>query len=91
MVTDVLDWLAQPENSDWLLIFDNVDHDYKQGSTPSESYVMRYLRSDHGSALITTRLSRLAQYGSAMNLKKTGEHLSKAIFEKWYEGELGKP
>ncbi|RYP67510.1 hypothetical protein DL771_007210 [Monosporascus sp. 5C6A] len=27
VVTDVLDWLARPDNIDWLLIFDNVDQD----------------------------------------------------------------
>lgn len=91
IITDVLDWLAKPDNFDWLLIFDNVDQDHKQGNTTSAFDVLRYLPSDHGSALITTRLSRLEKLGNAKQLKKTDENLSKAIFEQWYNGELGKP
>lgn len=91
VVADVLDWLAQPDNADWLLIFDNVDQDHEQGGTTGAFDVRRYLPGDHGSALITTRLSRLAQLGNAKQLKKVDEDLSKAIFEQWYGGELGKP
>ncbi|KAL1835370.1 hypothetical protein VTJ49DRAFT_6917 [Mycothermus thermophilus] len=60
-VADVLDWLARPDNSDWLLIFDNVDQDVDQGGETGAYDVRRYLPGDHGSVLITTRLSRLAQ------------------------------
>lgn len=90
VVADVLDWLARPDNVDWLLIFDNVDQDHEQGGATGAFDVRRYLPGDHGSALITTRLSRLAQLGDAKQLKKVDENLSKAIFEKWYGGELGK-
>jgi hypothetical protein len=27
---EVMDWLRKPDNTDWLLIFDNVDRDYQQ-------------------------------------------------------------
>ncbi|KAK4119815.1 hypothetical protein N657DRAFT_684128 [Parathielavia appendiculata] len=60
VVADVLDWLARPDNSDWLLIFDNVDQDIDQGSETGAYDVRRYLPGDHESVLITTRLSRLA-------------------------------
>ena len=59
-VADVLDWLARPDNSDWLLIFDNVDQDVDQGSETGAYDVRRYLPSDYRSVLITIRLSRLA-------------------------------
>ncbi|CAK7223200.1 hypothetical protein SBRCBS47491_005129 [Sporothrix bragantina] len=88
VVADVLGWLARPDNVDWLLIFDNVDQDNEQGSTTGAFDVRRYLLCDHGSALITTRLSQLAQLGHAKQLKKADDALSKAIFEQWYGGEL---
>ena len=49
----------------------------------------RYLPGDHGSALITTRLSRLAQLGDSKGLKKVDEELGKAIFQQWRGAELG--
>ncbi|CAK7199271.1 hypothetical protein SEUCBS139899_001946 [Sporothrix eucalyptigena] len=91
VVADVLDWLARPDNVDWLLIFDNVDQDHEQGGTTGAFDVRRYLPGDHGSALITTRLSRLARLappGNAKQLKKADKDLSKAIFEQWYGEEL---
>ncbi|KAL1892639.1 hypothetical protein Sste5346_006924 [Sporothrix stenoceras] len=78
-------------NVDWLLIFDNVDQDYEQGGTTGAFDIRRYLPGDHGAALITTRLSQLAQLGNskhAKQLKKADETLSKAVFEKWYGGQL---
>ncbi len=91
VVEDVLVWLALPDNTDWLLVFDNVDQDHEQGGTTSTFDVRRYLRGDHGSVLITTRLLRLAQLGHAKQLTKADDALSKAIFEQWYREELGKP
>lgn len=32
---------------------------------------------------------QVAQLGQSRQLKKTDEALSKAVFEKWYGGELG--
>ena len=86
VVADVLDWLARPDNTGWLLVFDNVDQDHEQGGAYD---VRRYLPGDHGSVLITTRLSRLAQLGDSKQLRKVDQDLGKAIFEKWYGGELG--
>ncbi|KAK4119890.1 FabD/lysophospholipase-like protein [Parathielavia appendiculata] len=48
VVADVLDWLARPDNSNWLLIFDNVD----QGSETGAYDVRRYLPGDHGSCCL---------------------------------------
>jgi hypothetical protein len=91
VIGDVLDWLAQPNNTNWLLVFDNVDQDYEQGIGTGAYDVRRYLPSDHGSVLITTRLSRLAQLGDAKQLKKVDEELGRAIFNRWYGAEPGKP
>ena len=89
VVADVLDWLARPDNVDWLLVFDNLDHE--QDSATGAYDVRRYLPGDHGSVLITTRLSRLAQLGESKRLKKVDEDLGKAIFQQWCGAELGKP
>jgi hypothetical protein len=93
VVTDMLEWLARPDNIDWLLIFDNVDQDVEQGGETSAYDVRRYLPpGDHGSVLITTRLSRLAQLaqpGDSTQLKQVDEQLAKAIFQQWRGVELG--
>src|SRR5437773_3723202 len=86
----MLDWLARPDNIDWLLIFDNVDLDYEQDGSTGAYDVRRYLLGDHGSVLVTTRLARLAQLGDSKPLKKVDGELSEAIFEKWYGKKLGR-
>ncbi|KAG4279164.1 pfs [Fusarium proliferatum] len=60
-VADVMEWLARPDNTRWLLIFDNVDQDYQQGGATGAYDLRQYLPGDHGSVLVTTRLSRLQQ------------------------------
>ncbi|KAL2195223.1 acyl transferase/acyl hydrolase/lysophospholipase [Corynascus similis CBS 632.67] len=87
-VADVLDWLARPDNTDWLLIFDNVDQDADQGGETGIYNIQRYLPDDHGSVLITTRLARLAQLGDSRQLRKVDKELSMSIFERWYGQEL---
>lgn len=89
VVADVLDWLARPDNTDWLLVFDNVDQDVEQGGETGAYDVRRYLPRDHGSVLITTRLSRLAQLGDSTQLRRVDGQQSKAIFQQWRGAELG--
>ncbi|RYN57985.1 hypothetical protein AA0117_g13187 [Alternaria alternata] len=86
VVTDVMAWLARPDNTAWLLIFDNVDREYAaQGGDPNAYDVRRYFsRADHGSVLVTTRLARLEQLGEAQQLGKVDEAQAKAILESWY-------
>ncbi|KAF2874191.1 hypothetical protein BDV95DRAFT_616739 [Massariosphaeria phaeospora] len=87
VVKDVMAWLARPDNTAWLLIFDNVDREYKaQGGDPDAYDVKRYLSSaDHGSVLMTTRLARLEQLGESQQLGKVSEEQGQAIFESWYK------
>ncbi|RYN57987.1 hypothetical protein AA0117_g13189 [Alternaria alternata] len=87
VVKDVMAWLARPDNTAWLLIFDNVDREYTaQGGDPDAYDVRRYLSgADHGSVLITTRLARLEQLGESQQLGKVSEAQAKAIFKSWYE------
>ncbi|KAH7146805.1 hypothetical protein B0J13DRAFT_621750 [Dactylonectria estremocensis] len=88
-VASVMEWLARPDNGDWLLIFDNVDQDHEQGGVTGAYNLRRYLPGDHGAILVTTRLSRLAQLGESRRLAKVDLSLSRAIFERWYGSELG--
>ncbi|KAK1780029.1 hypothetical protein QBC45DRAFT_477241 [Copromyces sp. CBS 386.78] len=88
IVEHVQEWLAKDNNVDWLLIFDNVDLDHTQGEIPGAYDIRKYLRSDHGAVLITSRLSKLAQLGESKRIKRADLDLSKKIFEKWYGKEL---
>ncbi|CAN9172819.1 unnamed protein product [Alternaria alternata] len=87
VVKDIMAWLARPDNSTWLLIFDNVDREHKvQGGDPDAYDVKRYLSgADHGSVLVTTRLARLEQLGESQHLGKVGETQAKAILDSWYK------
>jgi hypothetical protein len=92
VVKDVLAWLARPDNTAWLLIFDNVDREYEaQGGDPDAYDVRRYLSgADHGSVLVTTRLARLEQLGESQQLGKVSEEQGQAIFDCWYRRKHGK-
>jgi hypothetical protein len=92
VVKDVMVWLARPDNTAWLLIFDNVDREYRvHGEDPDAYDVMRYLSgADHGSVLVTTRLARLEQLGESRQLGKVSEEQAQAIFESWYKEKYGK-
>ncbi|KAF2625508.1 FabD/lysophospholipase-like protein [Macroventuria anomochaeta] len=88
VVKDVMGWLARPDNSAWLLIFDNVDREYsKRGRDPDAYDVRRYLSgADHGSVLITTRLAKLKQLDkSPQQLGKVDHEQAQAILKTWYE------
>ncbi|KAI9666161.1 MAG: hypothetical protein M1821_004096 [Bathelium mastoideum] len=89
VVKDVMGWLKQPDNSSWLLIFDNVDLDYNQRPADPGAYdVRRFLSgADHGSVLITTRLARLEQLGEPHELRKVDTAQAWAILDIWYKRE----
>lgn len=89
VVADVLDWLAKPDNTEWLLVFDNIDQDYEQGSGTSAYDVRRYFPGDQGAILITSRRSQLAQLGDSHRLTKVNDGLASAILQKWFGKELG--
>jgi hypothetical protein len=102
VVKDVMAWLARPDNTDWLLIFDNVDRAYEQQDGDPDAYeqqdgdpdaydVTRYLSgADHGSVLVTTRLARLEQLGESWQLGKVSKKQAQTIFESWYKKKYGK-
>jgi hypothetical protein len=84
-------WLAQTDNTKRLLIFDDVDREYGPHNSGRGAYdIKRYFSgADHGSILITTRLSRLEQLGGSQQVKKVDRSQAGAIFESWYEGKQG--
>lgn len=92
VVREVIGWLAQPDNTDWLLILDNVDREYNPRDPDPEAYdVKRYLSStDHGAVLITTRLAKLEQLGDSQRLGKVDRNQSESIFQSWYKRKYGK-
>ena len=92
VVKGVMDWLAQLDNTAWLLIFDNVDREYDScGADPDAYDVKCYLSgADHGSVLITTRLARLEQFGDSQQLGKVDRRQAEAIFKNWYKRKYGK-
>ncbi|EUC41888.1 hypothetical protein COCMIDRAFT_105017 [Bipolaris oryzae ATCC 44560] len=87
VVKEVMTWLAQPNNTTWLLIFDNVDREYTAPGVDPHSYdVRRYLPgADHGSVLVTTRQAGLGQLGESQQLGKVSAEQGQAILESWYK------
>ena len=80
----VLQWLSLPGNWKWLLVIDNVDREFRgsakdeQGFDPKEAMP----RSDHGSILITSRLSNLQRLGENFQLGRVNEAEAKEILER---------
>ena len=91
VVREVMDWLAQPNNTDWLLIFDNVDREHSRHNPDPDAYdIKRYLPSaDHGAVLITTRLAKLEQLGESRQVSKVDRKQAEAIFQSWYKRKYG--
>lgn len=92
VIRDVMSWLTDnPDNTEWLLIFDNVDRDYRQQNADSDAYdVKQYFPGgDHGSILITTRLANLEQLGASWKLNTVDMDQAHAIFQKRYRRSVG--
>ncbi|KAF2179206.1 FabD/lysophospholipase-like protein [Zopfia rhizophila CBS 207.26] len=83
VVRDVMNWLSRPKNTEWLIIFDNVDRESGEGDTDPHAYnVTRYLSgADHGSILITTLLANLEQLGGSRRLGRLSKEQTQAMFQ----------
>jgi nucleoside phosphorylase len=92
VVGDVLDWLSIVNNSDWLMVVDNVDRDDRRCEEDPEAYAVEkyFPGADHGSVLITTRLPHLGQLGEQWEVKKVDKEQARIIFETWYGRGVGK-
>lgn len=88
---EVLQWFALKGNTQWLLIYDNIDktsYDEETSDKDTESSstydITQYFpRGDTGSIIITTRLQRLVSLGSQVNLRKLDVLDSLLILEKY--------
>ena len=85
-------WLARPENTDRLLIIDNVDREYNPRDLDPDAYDVRWylFGAAHGAVLITTRLAKLEQLGDSQPFGKVDKTQSEAIFQSWYKRTCGK-
>jgi hypothetical protein len=92
VVGEMMGWLAQPDNTDWLIVFDNIDRDYSSHTVDPLAYNVRqyFSGADHGSVLITTRLARLEQLGGSQQVGKVNKGQAQAILKSWYRKELGR-
>jgi hypothetical protein len=91
VVRDVLGWLSIADNSGWLVVVDNVDRDDRRRDEDAESYnIEEYIpEADHGSVLITTRLSHLGQLGERWEVRRVDKEQAQAIFKTWYGKGMG--
>jgi NB-ARC domain len=72
---EILKWFALKGNTQWLLVFDNIDKtSYEESDQHTEisSYdITQYFPgNDTGSIIVTTRLQRLVSLGSPIPLRK---------------------
>jgi Cdc6-like AAA superfamily ATPase len=67
VVNIVKGWLDSPQNTRWLMIYDNFDNPKTSGNPDNSAVDIRQFlpRSDHGSIIITTRSS---QVGSGIRI-----------------------
>ena len=70
LVNEVLEWFGKPGNTQWLLIYDNVDRDASDEVQDPEAYdIRRYFpNSDHGSIITTTRRLQLRHLGDELKV-----------------------
>jgi len=83
VVEDVLKWLSQPSNDQWLLIFDNVDREFSSPSRDPEAFDVKeyFPTADQGSILITSRLMSLSQLGTDLKLEPVDKLQGSSILE----------
>ena len=80
----VLRWLALEGNRRWLVVFDNVDRDYYTEVEDAQAYNVEsfFPATDHGSILITTRLSHLGLLGKSTQVSRVdSEQASRILTE----------
>jgi hypothetical protein len=81
-VSECLQWLSVPSNPHWLLLFDNVDRDHHDREDSQAYNVQQYFpHADHGSILITSRLTSLQRLGSGVKVGTVATEQARAILE----------
>ncbi|KAL2808184.1 hypothetical protein BJX63DRAFT_424818 [Aspergillus granulosus] len=71
----VLQWLAVPCNTRWLIIFDNIDQYYPLRDDNDYGYDICdfFPKADHGSIIITSRLQRLTELGKSFPVQRLAQ------------------
>jgi hypothetical protein len=102
----VLQWLAIPENSRWLVIFNNIDQYSPVHSGSGDRYDIYefFPTADHGSILITSRRQNLVELGKPFPIQKlelqdsiqlllqrSGQPVSNPIIEDVNQGTQSSP
>ena len=88
IVEQMLTWLASSQNQNWLIILDNFDRDWRNGTDPQAFNYRDFLpESDHGSVLITSRLADLQIPLTCLHLKNFDDAQSLELLE----ARAGKP
>ena len=90
VVKKMLNWFAKLDNTRWLMVFDNVDREHKSIDPLAYDIKKYFPNSDHGSILITTRLTRMEQLGDFHEVKKVNNETAQAILESRYQVSCGK-
>ena len=70
VIDEVLEWFGKPENTQWLLIYDNIDRDASDEGQDPEAYDIRkyFPKPDHGSIIVTTRRLQLRHLGDELKV-----------------------
>ncbi|KAK5704854.1 hypothetical protein LTR97_001963 [Elasticomyces elasticus] len=89
-IDGLLQWLSLPDNTGWLLIFDNVDRDLQFVPKDPQAFNYRsFLPSaDHGSILVTTRLSRMQIPKASLQLLRLDDRCAREMLEDWVDKKL---
>jgi hypothetical protein len=91
-IKNSLRWLQRPKNSSWLLILDRIDNQVQhtqhtgtssQSDSVTKPYdIKQYLSSfTHGTIIITTRVSSMAQLGKGLQLSELPQRESVEILQ----------
>ncbi|KAI9037125.1 uncharacterized protein KD926_000842 [Aspergillus affinis] len=84
--SQVIKWLAVPENQNWLLIFDNIDQYTPLETSNNGEYDIKdfFPNADHGSILITSRLQRLMELGKSFPIERLAPKDARKLFlQSW--------
>ena len=87
VVEDVLKWLSQSLNDQWLLIFDNVNREFSGPSRDPKAFDVKeyFPTADQESILITSRLMSLCQLKTDLKLKPIDKLQESSILENSLE------
>lgn len=81
----LLQWLSLEANTGWMLVLDNIDHEWQgaSGSADPQAYDFKdYLPpADHGNVLITTRLGRLQRANASLRLGEVDDNVGREMLE----------